>query len=226
MAEMKILVIEDHEKIAKAIKNGLESQFYAVDIALDGKLGYDLASAENYDVIILDIMLPRMNGLEICQQLRQEGKQTPILMLTAKSQVEDKIKGLNQGADDYLSKPFDFEELLARIKALSRRPPVRLKIVLKVKDLSLNTLSYEVWRNKKKIDLSKKEITILEYLMQHQGQVLNKAQIIEKVWDFDADVLENTVEAHVASLRKKIDRQFPDLPPLIKTVRSLGYKIG
>ena len=223
---MRILVVEDEHKIANSIKKGLEQESYAVDVVYDGEQGYDLASTEDYDLIILDILLPGMDGIEICKKLRSKNIHTPILMLTAKGQLEDKIEGLNSGADDYLTKPFAFAELLARIKALARRPKQALDPMLKVDDLTLNPLTYEVKRDDKNIQLSKKEYSLLEYLMRFEEKVLTKDQIISHVWDYDADILPNTVEVYIGYLRDKIDRPFKDKKPLIETVRGFGYKIS
>lgn len=223
---MRILVVEDEHKIANSIKRGLEQESYAVDLAFDGEYGFDLAVAEEYDVIILDILLPKMDGVELCKALRKENIHSPVLMLTAKGELDDRVTGLNAGADDYLVKPFAFEELLARIKALTRRPRQTLDAVLKVGDLTLDTLSYQVKRAGEEIKLSKKEFALLEYLMRHQGKILTKDQIINHVWDYDADVLPNTVEVYIGYLRDKIDKPFKKKSKLIYTVRGFGYKIG
>lgn len=223
---MRILVVEDEHKIANSIKKGLGQESYATDVAYDGEYGFDLASTEEYDVIVLDLMLPKMDGVEICRQLRKQGIHTPILMLTARVQLNDKVKGLNAGADDYLVKPFAFAELLARIKALTRRPKEALEPVLAVRDLSLNTLTYEVKRGTKKIELSKKEFALLEYLLRNKGRIVTKDQIINHVWNYDADILPNTVEVYVGYLRNKIDRPFKNRPSLIHTVRGFGYRVG
>jgi DNA-binding response OmpR family regulator len=223
---MRLLLIEDELKIAVAIKKGLEQDSYAVDLANDGDSGFDLALSTDYDLIILDRMLPRLEGLQICQKLRQENVSTPILMLTAKGQLSDKVEGLNSGADDYLVKPFSFDELLARIKALLRRPKVSLNTVLKINDLSLNTNTHQVKRGKKEITLTTKEYALLEYLMHNPNKTLTKEQIIEHVWNYDADILPNTVEVYIGYLRNKIDKQFSNLPNLIHTIRGFGYKIG
>lgn len=224
---MRILVIEDEHKIANSIKKGLEQESYAVDVAYDGEYGFDLAATEDYDLIILDLLLPKMDGIELCKKFRQEENvHTPILMLTAKGQLDDKVEGLNAGGDDYLVKPFAFAELLARIKALTRRPKDSLGVVLTIGDLSLNTLTYEVKRGNKKINLSKKEFALLEYLLRHKGKVLTKDQIINHVWDYDADVLPNTVEVYIGYLRNKVDKPFKKKLPLIHTIRGFGYKIG
>lgn len=222
---MKILVVEDEHRIANTIKEGLEQERYTADVAYDGESGYDLASTEDYDVIILDLMLPKIDGLEICRKLRQEHIHTPVLMLTAKEQIQDKIKGFDSGADDYLTKPFSFEELLARLRALSRRPKNMLGNVLRIKDLSLNLDNFEVKRNSKNIELTRKEFSLLEYLMRNSGRVLKKEQIINHVWDYESDVLPNTVEVYIKILRNKIDRPFSDQKPLIHTVRGFGYKL-
>lgn len=218
---MRILVIEDEHRIANTIKKGLEQERFAVDIAYEGNEGFDLASSEEYDVIVLDLMLPGMDGLTICRQLRQKQIHTPILMLTAKSQTSDKVTGLDSGADDYLTKPFSFEELVARIRALSRRPKNALPTKLKVGDLILDSNSFAVTRGGKNIQLSSKEFALLEYLMRNAGKILNKDQIIGHIWDYDADILPNTVEVYVRNLRNKIGS-----PDLINTLRGFGYKIG
>jgi two-component system, OmpR family, response regulator len=223
---MKILVVEDEHKIANAIKKGLLQEAYVVDLAYDGETGFDLAATEDYDVVVLDLMLPKISGLEICRRLRQEEKvQTPILILTAKGQLEDRVAGLNAGADDYLVKPFAFAELLARIKALSRRPKNHLSQILQAGDLTLDTNGFLVKRAGKEIKLSKKEYTLLKYLLSQKGKIVSKQQIIDHVWDYEANILPNTVEVYIGYLRKKIDKAFAKKPKLIKTVRGFGYKI-
>jgi DNA-binding response OmpR family regulator len=199
---------------------------YAVDVSYDGLEGFDLASSEEYDVIILDLMLPGMSGIEICKKLREEKNHTPILILTAKGQLQDKVSGLNSGADDYLVKPFAFEELLARIRALSRRPANGLSPKMKVGNLEFDSINFDVKRNGKNIELSKKEFSLLEYLMRNSGKIINKDAIIAHVWNYDADILPNTVEVYIGYLRKKIDSDFSSEKPLIKTIRGFGYKIG
>lgn len=223
---MRILVIEDEHKIANSIKKGLEQETFAVDLAFVGTEGYDLASTEDYDLIILDVLLPGMNGLEICSKLRKKQIHTPILMLTAKGQINDKVEGLNAGADDYLTKPFAFEELLARIKALTRRPRKTVGTVYNIEDLFLDTITFEVTRSGKPIKLSSKEFSLLEYLMRHPNSIITKEQIISHVWDYDAEILPNTVEVYVGYLRNKIDKPFADKKQLISTVRGFGYKVG
>ncbi|OGM11938.1 DNA-binding response regulator [Candidatus Woesebacteria bacterium RBG_16_34_12] len=223
---MRILVVEDEHRIANAIKKGLEQENFAVDVSYNGSDGYDLASTEEYDVIILDLMLPGMDGLHVCKKLREEKNHTPILILTAKGSLEDKVKGLNLGADDYLVKPFAFEELLARIKALTRRPQNGGDAVLKIRNLTLDSINYEVKRNGKAINLSRKEFALLEYIMRNPDKIMTKDQIIAHVWDYDADILPNTVEVYIGYLRKKIDSAFPKSKPLIQTVRGFGYRIA
>ncbi len=223
---MRVLVIEDEYKIASAIKKGLHRESYAVDIVHDGIGGYDLASSEQFDVIVLDIMLPGMDGIEICKKLREQQIHTPILMLTSKSQIEDKVVGFNSGADDYLTKPFAFAELLVRIKALTRRPQSLIGTILSVGDLIIDTNNYEVKRDGQKIRLSNKEYSLLEYLVRHKDKVITKEQIINHVWNYDADVLPNSVEVYIKHLRTKIDEPFPD-KHLIHTVKGFsGYKIS
>lgn len=222
---MKILVVEDEHRIAASIKKGLELEKYAVDTAYTGTDGYDLAISEEYDCIVLDIMLPGMDGVEVCTKLRAENIHTPIIMLTAKGQLQDKIIGLNSGADDYLTKPFAFEELIARIRALVRRPKKTVSAVLELGTLSLNTTTYEVKRSGHDIALSSKEFSLLEYFLRHANTVVTKDQIISHVWDYEADILPNTVEVYVKNLRSKIDAPFKNENALIQTVRGFGYKL-
>lgn len=223
---MRILIIEDEHKIAGALKRGLIQEKFAVDLEYDSDSGLGAALNENYDVMIIDRMLPgSMEGLEICREIRKHKIHTPILLLTAKDQIRDRVDGLNSGADDYLIKPFSFEELLARIRALLRRPTVSQNTVLKVGDLTLDTISYEVKRAGKVINLSSKEFALLEYLMRNSGHVISKDTIISHVWDFDADILPNTVEVYMGYLRNKIDKPFKG-PSLIQTQRGFGYKLG
>lgn len=223
---MRILVVEDEHRIAAAIKKGLEQERYAVDTVFTGSEGLDFALSEEYDVIILDRMLPEMDGVKICKELRQKNNHTPILLLTAKGQIQDKVEGLNAGADDYLTKPFSFEELLARVRALVRRPKQVMDSVLKVADLELDTNSFEVKRNAQAIKLSSKEFSLLEYLMRRANKVVSKDEIINHVWNYDADILPNTVEVYIRNLRNKIDQPFKNMPSLLQTVRGFGYKIG
>lgn len=222
---MHILIVEDEHKIAQAIKKGLEQEVYSVDVAFTGTEGYDLASTEDYDVIILDLMLPELNGLEICKKLREQKIQTPILILTAKTDLDDKVAGLNTGADDYLTKPFAFEELLARIRALLRRPKNSMDSTLACNDLVLNTTTFNVTRNNKPINLSRREYSLLEYLLRNKDKTVTKEQIIAHVWNYDSDILLNTVEQYIAYLRNKVDKPFPDKKPLIHTIRGFGYRL-
>lgn len=224
---MRILVIEDEIKIAAAIKQGLELKGYAVDAVHDADTGLSYAQDSSYDAIVLDRMLPgSMDGVILCQTLRQNNISTPLLMLTARGTIGDRVEGLNSGADDYLVKPFSFDELTARVRALLRRPPQQVGTTLKVGDLSLNTRDYQVHRNNQLIALSNKEFALLEYLMHHPNQVVTKDMIIDHVWDETADVLPNTIEVYIGYLRNKIDRPFSQLPPLLHTVRGFGYKLG
>lgn len=219
---MRILIVEDEHKIANAVKQGLEQEHYAVDVEYDGDSGLGSALHEAYDVMIIDRMLPgSVQGLDICRKVRQAGIHTPILLLTAKDQIRDRVEGLNAGADDYMIKPFSFEELLARIRALMRRPSEAQANVIKVGDLSLDTVSYEVQRSGQPIELSAKEFALLEYMMRNAGRVLSKDMIISHVWDFDADVLPNTVEVYMGYLRTKVDKPFNGA--LLHTQRGFGY---
>jgi len=220
---MRILLVEDDTAIARSLKEGLEDESYAVDVANDGSEGYRTAAADDYDVIILDIMLPGMNGYEVCRALRNDGNKTPILMLTARDAERDIVEGLDTGVDDYLAKPFSFDVLLARIRALLRRPNEKLEEILQVGDLKLDPSSKKVTRASQEINLTAKEYGVLEYLMRNKGKVLSKEQIISHVWDFDADVLPNNVELFIMFLRRKIDKPFKS--KLIHTVSGFGYKL-
>jgi DNA-binding response OmpR family regulator len=223
---MRILVVEDEHKIASAIKRGLEQESYAVDVAYDADEGVSMATDEDYDVVILDRMLPGLiEGIDIVKEMRRQHIHTPVLLLTAKDQVKDRVEGLNAGADDYLVKPFAFEELLARLRALLRRPSDNVGTVLKCDDLTLDTLNFEVRREGSEILLSQKEYALLEYMMRNQSQTLTKNNIINHVWDYDADILPNTVEVYIGYLRGKIDKPFKG-PRLIHTSRGFGYKFG
>ena len=220
---MRILLVEDDVAIARSLKEGLEDEAYAVDVVHDGDEGHRTAMADDYDVIILDVMLPEMNGYEVCRALRKDGNQTPILMLTARDAERDIVEGLDVGADDYLVKPFSFEVLLARLRALLRRPNEKLEEILRVGDLTLDPSLKKVTRASEEISLTAKEYAVLEYLMRNAGKVLSKEQIISHVWDFDADVLPNNVELFVMFLRRKIDKPFGS--KLIHTVPGFGYKL-
>jgi DNA-binding response OmpR family regulator len=222
---MRLLVVEDNHKIAKVIRDVLTAESFAVDVCYESEDGLYTALYDDYDLIILDRKLPgSMDGVDICQELRKAGKHVPILMLTAKDQVRQRVEGLNAGADDYLVKPFSFDELLARINALLRRPHDSLNTVLTVGDLTLDTTSKKVERSGQPIILSAKEYALLEYLMRNKGKLLHKQHLMTHVWDFDADILPNAVEAHITRLRAKIDKPFK-APSLIHTVRGFGYKV-
>ncbi|MDH5761707.1 MAG: response regulator transcription factor [Nitrospinota bacterium] len=218
---MRILIVEDEKKVAGFIKKGLEEETYAVDVACDGEEGYDLASMNQYDMIILDLMLPKMDGLEVLTRLRDNRVNTPILLLTAKDAVEDRVTGLNKGADDYLTKPFAFSELLARIRSLLRRGQAETKTELKVGDLSLDLVSHKVNRNGEEIELTGKEYSLLEYFMRNEGKVLTRTMIAEHVWDYNFDTFTNVIDVYVNHLRKKIDKNYP--AKLLHTLRGVGY---
>ena len=222
---MRILIIEDDHKIANAVKRGLEQETFAVDTSYDGKDGLSSALTFEYDLIILDRMLPELDGMKVCEMIRKEKKALPILMLTAKDKVSDRVDGLNAGADDYLIKPFAFEELLARVRALLRRPQNLHNATLAIGDLTLDTTKFEVKRENKTIELSAKEFALLEYMMRNPSRILTKDNLISHVWDYDADILPNTVEVYIGYLRNKIDKPFENRTPLIKTVRGFGYRI-
>ena len=221
---MRLLVIEDERKIARVITESLKREKYAVDAAYDGEEGFNLADSQPYDLLIVDRMLPGLEGAEIVKKLRENGKNMPILFLTALSTTEDKTLGLDAGADDYLTKPFAIDELLARVRALLRRPPIQQPDILKIDDLKIDKQQQTVTRAGKIIDLTSKEYALLEYLMQHPNQILSKETLIDHVWDFDADILPNNVEAYIKNLRQKIDKPFKK--QLIKTMRGFGYRIG
>lgn len=216
-------MVEDETKLANAVRRALQLQKYAVDIAYDGQSGLDLAVGESFDLIILDVMLPGIDGMEICRRIRREGIKTPVLMLTAKGRISDKITGLDTGADDYMVKPFSFEELFARVRALFRRSVQSPDPLLQVKDLTLDPVSFKVERSGKSIKLSSREFSILEYLIRRKNTVVTRDQILSHVWDYDSDVLPGTVEVHIKHLRDKLDTSFT--VPLIKTIRGFGYEI-
>ena len=221
---MKLLVIEDDHTIANSIKKGLEQESYVCDVAYDGESGLDLALSADYELIILDLMLPKVTGTSICRAGRDEKSTVPIIALTAKDAIRDKVELLNMGADDYLTKPFAFEELLARFRALARRPQQLNGETLRLQDLILNTHTYQVSRAGQSIQLSSREYSLLEYLLRHAGQTLTKDQIIRHVWNYDTDILPNTVEVYIRYLRNKIDTS--NSKPLIHTVRGFGYRLG
>lgn len=222
---MHVLVVEDEKRLAFLSRRVLLEERHSVDLAHDGHSGLDLALSGTYDVVILDIMLPGLDGLEICRQMRAERVMTPVLMLTARGEVEDRVTGLNIGADDYLTKPFAMEGLLARINALLRRRERLFEdnLVLTVGDLALDLVRHEARRDGQVIELTAKEFALLEYLMRHAGQALTRTQITDAVWRYDLDALSNVVDLYIHYLRDKIDQGFAY--PLIKTVRGVGYKI-
>jgi DNA-binding response OmpR family regulator len=221
---MRVLLVEDEKKVADIIVRGLKAERFAVDVALDGLSGWDLAAAYDYDLIILDLMLPGMSGTEILQKIRAKNQQVPILMLTARDAMADKVKSFEAGADDYLTKPFAFAELLLRIKALLRRGPVNRSSVLRVADLEIDRLSQNVRRAGKKIELTSKEYALLEYLATNPGRVFSRTMIIEHVWDQSFQGLTNIVDVYVRHLREKVDDPFPQ--KLLRTVRGVGYSLS
>lgn len=221
---MRILLIEDEHKIARALKKALEQESFAVDVTYDGDEGFAMATTEPYDAMIIDRMLPgSYDGLSIVKTMREQKIHTPVLMLTALGGIADKTAGLDTGADDYLVKPFALEELLARVRALLRRPVEQQATTLTAGDLSLNTVTFEVRRGDTDIQLTGKEFALLEYMLRNQNRPLPKELIISHVWDYDADILPNTVEVYIKYLRAKIDGPFTS--PLIQTVRGFGYKL-
>lgn len=221
---MRVLVVEDEHKIARALKKALEQESYAVDVCFDGDEGQAMATTEPYDVAIIDRMLPgATDGMGIVAAMRQANIHTPVLLLTALGSTEDKTDGLDSGADDYLVKPFAIEELLARVRALLRRPSEQQQSILSVGDLALDTAQYTVTKNGKPITLTTKEFGLLEYFMRNPGRILTKEAIIAHVWDYDADILPNTVEAYVKYLRAKIEKPFAS--KYIETIRGFGYRL-
>ena len=218
---MRILVIEDEVKIAQFVKRGLKEEGYAVDVANDGEEGHFMLSSNEYDAIILDLMLPKIDGLTLCRTLRKEGNQTPIIMLTAKDTVKDKVKGLDSGADDYLPKPFAFEELLARVRVLLRKKDNRVQTQLKVDDLVMDLLTHKVMRGEREIELTVKEYALLEYLMRNAGNIVTRTMISEHVWDINFDTFTNVIDVYINYLRNKIDSGSEN--KMIHTVRGKGY---
>lgn len=223
---MKILVVEDEKRIANYLKKGLELSSHVVDVCYDGQSGLDFALAEEYDLLILDWMLPKISGLDMCKQLREDDDSTPILMLTARGEVKDTVTGLDAGADDYLAKPFAFEELLARVNALGRRSTEEVTTTYTLDSLTVDPQKATVSRAGEPVKLSKKEFALLEFLLRNQGQVFSAQQLAERVWSFDSDVTPNAAQVYIGYIRTKIDKDFPDENPLITTVRGFGYKVG
>ncbi|MEW6660486.1 MAG: response regulator transcription factor [Thermodesulfobacteriota bacterium] len=218
---MRILVVEDEKKVAGFIKKGLEEEGYAIDVAFDGREGLLRALDGVYDLIILDLNLPQMDGLRVLREFRQHRGKTPVLLLTVRAAIEDKVLGLDTGADDYLTKPFSFQELLARIRALLRRRVEAASPLLQVADLTLDPARRLVSRGPEKIDLSTKEFALLDYFMRHPGRVLTRTMIGEHVWDYDFDPMSNIIDVYVNYLRKKIDAGRER--KLLRTVRGVGY---
>ncbi len=221
---MRVLVVEDEQRLVRLLKRVLEDEHYVVDTAFDGEEGILKAGGGGYDLIILDVMLPRRDGVQVCSWLRAHQILTPILLLTARDQLEDKVIGLDAGADDYLTKPFAFEELLARLRALARRPPAApTQPILQVADLTLDLTRHEVKRAGQPIALTMREFALLEYLIRHSGQALSRAQITNHVWPYDSDTASNIVDIYIHYLREKIDYGFE--PKLIQTIRGIGYTL-
>lgn len=220
---MRILVVEDEEKIANFIKRGLKEEGYVVDIAGDGEEGLYLALNHSFDLIVLDLMLPIKDGLTVCAELREKGKNIPILMLTAKSSTQDKVSGLDLGANDYITKPFAFEEFLARIRALLRNKNNTESTRLKIHDLDMDLLTHKVYRGGKEITLTSKEFSLLEYLMRNKGSIVTRTMITEHVWEINFDSFTNVIDVYINYLRNKVDKGYDK--KLIYTVRSRGYSI-
>ena len=221
---MRVLLVEDEHRIADFICRGLSEQGYAVDVAHDGDEALHWVDVGHFDMIILDVMLPIRDGIQVCRTLRQRGVLTPILMLTARDAVEDRVGGLDSGSDDYLVKPFAFSELLARLRALGRREPQMTSTLLQVGELTLNTVTREVHRQARVIELTAKEGSLLEYLMRHPRQVLTRTMIAERVWNYSFDNTTNVIDVHIRNLRRKIDDPFAT--KLIHTIRGVGYRIS
>jgi heavy metal response regulator len=221
MKAMRILVIEDEKKIADFVRRGLKEEGYSVDVAGDGEEGYLLAVDEEYDLIVLDLNLPKMDGITLCRRMREDKLPTPVLMLTVRDSVKDKVLGLDSGADDYLTKPFAFEELLARIRALLRKREAQIPTELCAGDLVLDLITHTVTRAGQEVPLTVKEYALLEYLMRHEGHIVSRTMIAEHVWDINFDTQTNVIDVHINHLRKKIDSGHPK--KLIHTVRERGY---
>ena len=221
---MHILVVEDDRALADLLRRGLSQEGHSVEVSHDGRDGLERAESRSFDALVLDVMLPRMDGLDIARRLRQDGSDTPILMLTARDALHDRLRGFDAGADDYLSKPFAFEELQARLRAITRRSAQHAdEDRLTVGDLVLDRRAHEVVRSGQRLELTPREFALLEYLMRHPGQVLSRTLILERVWDYGFDSFANVVDATIRRLRKVVDEGFD--VPLIHTVRGVGYKI-
>ncbi len=219
--EMRILVIEDEIKVANFIKKGLEEEHYAVDTAFDGETGLYLSEVNQYDLIVLDLMIPKINGMEVLKRIRENKNPVPILIVTAKDTADDIVRGLDSGCDDYLTKPFEFKVFLARVRALLRRERVEAEPLLRVADLTLSPVTHRVVRGGKEIELTSKEYALLEYFMRNPNRVLTRTMISEHVWDYHFDSMTNVIDVYVNYLRKKIDKDFE--PKLIHTIRGVGY---
>jgi len=222
-ADMRVLIVEDEKKIAEFVKRGLKEEGYAVDIANDGENGFFLAKTNEYDIILLDIMLPKIDGVTLCRKIREGGVGSPVIMLTAKDSVEDKVQGLDSGADDYITKPFAFEELLARIRAILRKRSSHASTLLKVGDLAMDLTTHKVNRSGKAIDLTTKEFALLEYLMRNADKVVTRTMISEHVWDIDFDTFTNVIDVYINYLRNKIDSG--NKKKMIQTIRGRGYML-
>lgn len=221
---MRILIVEDEQRLSNTVKRGLIEDGFAVDQAYDTEDGKYLAESEDYDLIVLDVMLPKVDGVELCRQLRQKNIKTPILMLTAKTTVEDRVTGLDSGADDYMTKPFSFLELRSRIQALLRRSKHEASPILHLADLTLDPLKHRVERNNKAITLTPKEFSILEFLLRHKEKIVTRTMILEHVWDYNFDSMSNIVDVYVAAIRRKVDRGAKI--KLIHTFHGIGYKVS
>ncbi len=221
---MRVLIVEDEPGVAAFLQQGLKEAGYAVDVAHDGEMGLAYARAAAYDLLLLDIMMPRKSGLLLLQELRAQGDETPVLLLTARDGIEDRVRGLDAGADDYLVKPFSFAELLARLRALLRRPPLQSGTILRVADLEMNTATREVARAGQTLELTPREFSLLEFLMRHEKHVLTRTQIAEHVWNFDFASDTNVVDVYIGYLRRKLE--WEGVTPLIHTMRGVGYQLS
>lgn len=220
---VRILVVEDETRLSALLRQGLEEEGYGVDVAFSGEVALELTYTEGYDAIVLDIMLPGIDGLTVCRDLRRREVQAPILLLTARSAIDDRVEGLDAGADDYLVKPFAFSELLARLRAVTRRPREMHQPELEAGDLRLNPATHQVWRGESEVELSNKEFRILEYLMRNQPRVLTRSMIADRVWDYEFPAVTNVIDVHVRSLRRKLNDPYPG--GIIETIRGVGYRV-
>lgn len=221
---MRILVVEDNPELAQLVHDGLERAGHGVDVATSGETALDAIDDADYDALVLDVMLPGIDGFEVCRRLRRRTVNTPILLLTARDAVADRVSGLDAGADDYLVKPFAFTELLARLRALARRPPTALAPILTVGDIRLDPSTQQVWRGDEEIELTRREFAVLDYLLRNPGRVLTRAMIVDRVWDYDFPNSTNVVDVHVGAIRRKLGDPAPGT--LIQTVRGVGYRLA